>query len=97
MNERMNENSAWINSCFEELHEALKRWPLPTEDGGTRIAAGWEFMLMNGFRLWEARKLNGTLAFKHRNTRNYIYFDQQRREIVIPEGEHPWRRGTFDY
>jgi hypothetical protein len=79
-----------IDKWFFLLECVLKARPLKCADGSERLASASEFMFM-GLRGGEAA------AFKHRDTRNYIYLLSDG-GLYVPEGR-PWgsfHQGTFD-
>jgi hypothetical protein len=76
-----------INRAYLCLHEALKATVLPSNNGGFKLLDNpGEFMLMHGEE--------GRWAFKHYNTRNYLYCDINRL-IRVPRTNLAFSRGEF--
>jgi len=75
-------------NAFKALADALSHYGLPTTSGTYRtgVDAG-EFMLMGTHS-------DGSWAFKHRFSRNYIYCSPKG-ELVVPMGG-PFYQGTYD-
>jgi len=79
-----------IDAAFGRLERALGEHSVPTEKGGRRYAKADEFQLMH-------QNEDGSLAFKHNDTRNYLF--------VLAGGKHgrlwwpvggAFSGGTFD-
>jgi hypothetical protein len=80
-----------VNDYFARLEKVLKFRMLPTQDGGKRMAEAEEFMFMQV-------NSDGSLGFKHRDTRNYVYLKRDHEGddyLKIPTGG-PFHGGTFD-
>ena len=73
---------------FSMFDDSLSKTVLDTEDGVGRIGSAKEFMFM-GFT---ARGI----AFKHIDTRNYIYMDRLTGELTIPKSSRYFGQGVFD-
>jgi hypothetical protein len=85
-----------VQRYFTALEKKLADNPLPTAGGGTRQAHPSEFMLMHID--WSTG--SAVVGFKHRETRNYLFLvwgQANGAELVVPESEQPFMRGTFDY
>jgi len=75
------------NETWARLQDAINNNRLPGYNGGTVRTTLDDWMLMY-------LEANGTAAFKHRDTRNYIYV-QSDGELVVPQTDSPWHRGVF--
>ena len=85
-------NQQEIEKQFRRLEKLLPENPLMKEDRTTRIASPDEFMLMQ-------TEHNGSrAAFKHRDTRNYVYVQLMGGVDVlqVPVTPQAFHRGTFD-
>ena len=86
-----------IESAFSRLAEVLKDQPLRSEGGGTRKIKAGEFMLMHSSDEMDL------LAFKHIDTRNYVFVCRQdalmqkaRVDILqVPCSGQPFKLGYF--
>jgi len=75
------------HETWARLQDAINNNRLPAQDGGTKLTTIEDWMLMH-------HEEDGTAAFKHRDTRNYIYIRQDG-ELIVPQTENPWQRGRF--
>ena len=76
-----------IDADFKRLEAALKSTPLPHSDGSSHTGEPGEFMWMN-------ENGNGSVSFKHRESRNYITLSPAG-TINIPTGKL-FHAGVFD-
>lgn len=76
------------DSWFEKLVPLLASTPLPCENGSLRTASPDEFMFM-GVTAWGG-------AFKHCDTRNYLYVQPNGKLLVPQRPEMAFHRGFFD-
>ena len=75
------------DETWGRLQDAINNNRLPAEGGGTTKTTLDEWMLMY-------INDDGTAAFKHCDTRNYIYIRPDG-ELIVPKTASPWMRGTF--
>jgi hypothetical protein len=79
------------NAAFERLEVALAKVQLSDDSGQKRTASADEFMLMPGSRYgaewW---------AFKHCDSRNYLFVHRTRRLLKVPATPEAFMRGTFE-
>lgn len=94
--------AAEVNEAFERLERAIGLWTLNQQAAGA--ARPWrdyngdpidpplatDFYLMSEERTPAAT----TLAFKHADTRNYVYLTSEGR-LCVPVGDRPFHRGYF--
>jgi len=74
-----------INRDFERFDKLLKVTPL-LANRGVRFAGANEFMHMG-------IQPNGTIGFKHVDTRNYVFMGGRR--LHVPLTGRPFERGEF--
>lgn len=72
---------------WTRLQLALDATPLADENGKRTFRNNGEFMLMQVDKA-------GTLGFKHRQSRNYVFLHADGR-FEVPASEHYFMRGTF--
>jgi hypothetical protein len=77
------------NDAFELLENALKKTPLRQSDGKYRKAQSDEFYFMNVTP-------DNWVAFKHFNTRNYLFVDLESGRVHVPSEDTPFLRGYFE-
>lgn len=76
-------------NAFKTLAAALAHYGLPTANGPDRVGVDvGEFMLMG-------KNPDGSWAFKHRFSRNYLYCSPEGK-LVVPCDNEPFYMGTFD-
>lgn len=88
--QRIRDEMKWLQQFgmnedqYRESWRALESWlqehPLPTADGGIRMATVGEFMMMNATA--------ATVDFKHRQTRKYLYLALDTIAVAV------WNRET---
>ncbi len=76
-----------VDAHFNKLAIALKGVLLKRYDGTTSEGTADEFMLMQ-------QDDDGVIAFKHRQTRNYVYL-RGGYKLYVPMTGNPFNRGEF--
>jgi hypothetical protein len=82
-----------VNRAFSLLEAQLAKTILPTEAGTFRQVCADEFMLMH-----QDTEI-GAYAFKHRDTRNYVFLlplGHGSYELYVPRTHKPFMQGFFD-
>lgn len=74
--------------AFAELEKLLSESKLPCQHGPHRWAKASEFMLMHLHA--------GEWAFKHGDTRNYLFVSSRPPRLRIPMTDEPFHLGYFD-
>ncbi len=88
--QRYSFRDAEVSAAFERLEIALATFPpLPLEGGGVRKGDAGDFMLMH-------ENEDGSLAFKHSDTRNYLTLAADGTVDAADKGRAFWR-GTFGF
>lgn len=94
-----------VDAHFGRLQACLREIELPKADGSSRKADADEFMLMVSHRTETGDRDHPALvlAFKHRDTRNYVFVhvshpDETLSELrlEVPRTDKYFMRGTFD-
>ena len=75
------------HDTWARLQDAINNNRLPSRGGRTKQTTLKDWSLMY-------HDANGTAAFKHRETRNYIYIRKDG-ELVAPKTDREWHRGLF--
>ncbi len=81
-----------INQQFEKLDAILQHRPLLQQDGLTRVVRAGEFMLM-----FQPSSPGNEVAFKHKDTRNYVYMNEKTGHLRVPQSDEPFHLGFFDH
>lgn len=76
-----------IDMYFGLLEKALKSRLLRSMQGGFRVVAADEFMLM--------QRSGNVIGFKHCNSRNYVFLNVATAQLDVPVTSQAFQRGHF--